>query len=247
MLLSLSIEKKIHTAAGENLIRAKLSLEANTITALKGSSGCGKTTLLRMISGLTKPDSGSITGRGQLWFDNISGINIPPRERQTGFLFQEAPLFPNMTLKENLQFAGGSPEETEDMLNKVQLSSLGNRYPSRLSGGQRQRAALALALTVKNDILLLDEPFSAVDNKIRETLWSILLAYREHHKAAVLLVTHDQDNISALAGRCINMNSGTAVDEDTTAGQSILPGFMLIDANNREIKHYPVFQKRGEP
>jgi sulfate/thiosulfate transport system ATP-binding protein len=189
--------------------------------ALLGPSGSGKTTLLRIMAGLDFPDSGRIT------FNGVDVSTRPTRERAVGFVFQHYALFRHMTVAQNVAFGldvkarGERPApdaiaaRVRELLGLVQLGHLGDRYPSQLSGGQRQRVALARALAVNPQILLLDEPFGALDAKVRKDLRRWL---REVHKTMGLtsvFVTHDQEEALDLADRVVVMNHGVIEQIDT--------------------------------
>lgn len=191
-----------------------LDFPQGELIALLGPSGCGKTTLLRIIAGLEQPDEGRVILGGE----DASDRHV--RERQVGFVFQHYALFRHMTVFENVAFGlrvkprSRRPKEAEihrkvhDLLGLVQLDWLSNRFPSQLSGGQRQRVALARALAVEPRVLLLDEPFGALDAKVRKELRRWLR--RLHHDLNItsIFVTHDQDEALELADRVVLMNQG---------------------------------------
>jgi len=191
-----------------------LTVPSGELVALLGPSGCGKTTLLRIIAGLEAPDEGQISFHG----DDTTHKNV--RERQVGFVFQHYALFRHMTVFENVAFGlrvrpkDTRPKEAEirrrvhELLDLVQLDWLADRYPPQLSGGQRQRIALARALAVEPKVLLLDEPFGALDAKVRKDLrrWLRRL-YDELHITSVF-VTHDQEEALEVADRVVVMNHG---------------------------------------
>ena len=196
----MSIEiRNIHKSFGDfvALNEVSLDIESGELVALLGPSGCGKTTLLRIIAGLETADAGSIAFSGE------DTTHVHVRERQVGFVFQHYALFRHMTVFENVAFGlrvrprSTRPSESEiqrkvhELLGLVQLDWLADRYPSQLSGGQRQRIALARALAVEPKVLLLDEPFGALDAFTREELWCILRDLWTEQKFNVILVTHD--------------------------------------------------------
>ena len=165
--------------------------------AILGPSGCGKTMTLKCIAGLMPPDEGAIILNQQALFDSQQGINLPARERHIGFLFQNYALFPHMTVQENIAFGisqldvSKRNERVEELLCKMRLERLGHRYPAHLSGGQQQRVALARALAAKPEVLLLDEPFSALDTQVKERLEAELLEIQSYYQGHVLFVTHN--------------------------------------------------------
>jgi sulfate transport system ATP-binding protein len=191
-----------------------LNIGSGELVALLGPSGCGKTTLLRIIAGLEAPDSGSILFYGE------DATNRHVRERQVGFVFQHYALFRHMTVFENIAFGlrvrprGQRPSESEirrkvhDLLNLVPLDWLADRYPGQLSGGQRQRIALARALAVEPKVLLLDEPFGALDAKVRKDLRRWLRRLHDELHVTSVFVTHDQEEALEVADRVVVLNEG---------------------------------------
>lgn len=191
-----------------------LQVPSGELVALLGPSGCGKTTLLRIIAGLETPDS------GQVLFDGVDTTHRDVRERQVGFVFQHYALFRHMTVFENVAFGlrvrpkDTRPSETEikkrvhDLLKLVQLDWLADRYPPQLSGGQRQRIALARALAVEPKVLLLDEPFGALDAKVRKDLRRWLRRLHDELHITSVFVTHDQEEALEVADTIVVMNHG---------------------------------------
>jgi sulfate transport system ATP-binding protein len=191
-----------------------LDVDSGELVALLGPSGCGKTTLLRIIAGLETADTGSILFAGE----DTTDVHV--RERQVGFVFQHYALFRHMTVFENVAFGlrvkprGLRPSETQiktkvhDLLKLVQLDWLADRYPAQLSGGQRQRIALARALAVEPKVLLLDEPFGALDAKVRKELRRWLRRLHDELHVTSIFVTHDQEEALEVADRVVLMNSG---------------------------------------
>ena len=191
-----------------------LDIHSGELVALLGPSGCGKTTLLRIIAGLETADSGSILFSGE----DTTDVHV--RERQVGFVFQHYALFRHMTVFENVAFGlrvkprGERPSEAQikekvySLLKLVQLDWLADRFPSQLSGGQRQRIALARALAVEPKVLLLDEPFGALDAKVRKELRRWLRRLHEDLDVTSIFVTHDQEEALEVADRVVLMNQG---------------------------------------
>ncbi len=187
-----------------------LNVESGEFISFLGPSGCGKTTTLRMIAGFETPTSGSI---------KINGVEIsnkPPNQRQIGMVFQSYALFPNMTIAGNIGFglmiAGKKSDEiksrAKQMLDLIHLPNYGDRYPYQLSGGQQQRVALARALAIQPQLLLLDEPLSALDAKIRVELRSEIRRIQRELGITTVYVTHDQEEALSLSDRIVVMNSG---------------------------------------
>jgi sulfate/thiosulfate transport system ATP-binding protein len=213
----MSIEiRNIHKQFGDFQALGDVSLDIHSgeLIALLGPSGCGKTTLLRIIAGLEIADSGTILFSGE------DTTHVHVRERQVGFVFQHYALFRHMTVFENVAFGlrvkprAERPSEEQikkkvhDLLSLVQLDWLADRYPSQLSGGQRQRIALARALAVEPKVLLLDEPFGALDAKVRKELRRWLRRLHDDLNVTTIFVTHDQEEALEVADRVVVMNKG---------------------------------------
>ena len=203
---------RVRKVFGDFLAIDDLSLDvpSGALVALLGPSGCGKSTLLRMIAGLEQVDSGQVFINGQ----EVTGL--PTQERHVGFVFQHFALFKHRTVRQNLAFGlelrRWPPESirkrVEELLQLVQLTGYGNRYPSQLSGGQRQRVSLARALAVQPRLLLLDEPFSALDAKVRKELRGWLRQLQEDTGVTTVIVTHDQEEAMEVADSIVVMNEG---------------------------------------
>lgn len=208
MELEVKIEKELRNFT----LRADFSLR-DEVFALLGASGCGKSMTLKCIAGLERPDRGRIVLDGEVLFDSEQGINLPPQKRRVGYLFQNFALFPNMTIADNIRFvARGTRQQREERvrenLARFALSELGNAYPMELSGGQQQRAALARILASDAKILLLDEPFSALDHYLK---WKLELELREvlrSYDGAALLVSHNRGEVYRMASRAAVIDRG---------------------------------------
>src|SRR5690554_594681 len=222
----MSIEvRQVHKQFGNftALNNINLDIKAGELVALLGPSGCGKTTLLRIIAGLETPDTGSILFNG----DDVSRRDV--RKRNVGFVFQHYALFRHMTVFDNVAFGlrmksrRERPSETviaekvHELLGLVQLDWLADRYPEQLSGGQRQRIALARALAVEPKVLLLDEPFGALDAKVRKELRRWLARLHEDVHLTSVFVTHDQEEAMEVADRIVVMNKGVVEQIGTPA------------------------------
>lgn len=210
-LLDINIRHSLQTANGILPMEVSFSLSKGNILALTGPSGAGKTTLLRQIAGLVNPQAGKISLDQQFWLDTSQTIQVPTRKRNIGFVFQDYALFPHMTVKENLLFAletKGDEKVADELLEAMELTQLDGRKPHQLSGGQQQRVALARALVRKPDLLLLDEPFAALDHSMRYQLQNLLLKFHRLYHFTVIIVTHDIGEIFRLADRVMIMNHG---------------------------------------
>ena len=192
---------------------------AGELLALVGHSGSGKTTILRSIAGLWRPDSARIVVDGVSWTDTARGVDLPTHRRRIGMVFQNHALFPHLTAAQNVMAAmdHADPAEAERLLDLVNLQGLAGRKPAQLSGGQKQRVGVARALARKPQALLLDEPFSAVDRATREKLYAEIIALRAHLAMPVVLVTHDMNEAQMLADRMVVIAAGHIVREGTTA------------------------------
>lgn len=191
-----------------------LDIRKGELIALLGPSGCGKTSLLRIIAGLEQPSS------GQIFFNEQDISNKDIRERHIGYMFQHFALFQHMTVLDNISFglrmkprkerpsSAEILEKAKHLLDMVQLSNLANRYPDELSGGQKQRVALARALAIDPSVLLLDEPFSALDTKVRRELRQWLSNLHHEIQLTSVFVTHDQEEAMEIADRVVIMNKG---------------------------------------
>ena len=195
----------------------------NTAAAILGASGCGKSMTLRCIAGVVKPDSGRIVLDGRVLFDSEKGIDLPPQQRNVGLLFQNYALFPNMTVEQNILCALKKEKDPVarkaacgSALRAMRLEELAHRLPSELSGGQQQRAALARILAGRPRILMLDEPFSALDGYLREEVEGEVGSLLSNFDGTALLVTHDRDEAYRLCREMIVMDSGEVLRAGTT-------------------------------
>lgn len=196
-----------------------LEIESGSLVALLGPSGSGKSTLLRLIAGLEPADVGKV------WLVGEDATHRSVQDRNIGFVFQHYALFKHMTVRKNIAFGldirsvakARTAERVEELLDLVQLQGLGDRYPSQLSGGQRQRVALARALAVEPKVLLLDEPFGALDAKVRKDLRAWLRRLHDEVHVTTVFVTHDQEEAMEVADRIVVMNKGKIEQVGTAA------------------------------
>jgi len=190
-----------------------VNIEAKSgVTALMGASGSGKSMTLRCIAGISKPDSGHIELNGRVLFDSEKKINLPPQKRNTGFLFQDYALFPNMTVLQNIMTGIKSKTNREkqaaEFAETFHIHSHLNKYPHQLSGGEKQRCAIARILVGSPDILMLDEPFAALDSHLRWELETELSALFKSFSNPVLYVSHNRDEVYRLSDNIAVMNCG---------------------------------------
>ncbi|EFN2960147.1 sulfate/molybdate ABC transporter ATP-binding protein, partial [Campylobacter coli] len=207
-MIKIDIKLPINTAKGKKQLELNTCLKANEITAIFGESGAGKTTLLKIIAGLIKPEFGRIEVDNELWFDSSKNFSLALQKRKIGFVFQDYALFPNMNIKENIAYAASSKAKVSELLALMKLENLAKIYPKHLSGGQAQRVALARALAREPKILLLDEPLSALDFKMRANLQDELTKILEYFKISTLLVSHDLAEIYKLSHRILELKNG---------------------------------------
>ncbi len=199
--------------------QVSLEIKGGSLVALLGPSGSGKSTLLRMIAGLEPPDS------GQIYLTGENATFQPVQQRNIGFVFQHYALFKHLTIRQNIAFPleirkvnkAQIRPRVEELLQLVQLEGLGDRYPSQLSGGQRQRVALARALAVQPKVLLLDEPFGALDAKVRKELRAWLRHLHDEVSVTTVFVTHDQEEAMEVADQLVVMNKGRVEQVGTPA------------------------------
>lgn len=207
-MIKLDIKKELN----EFILEVKFNVKKNEFIAISGSSGSGKTTILRIIAGLEKA-SGEVIVDNEVWQNKK--LFLPPQKREVGFVFQDFALFPNMSVLENLLYVKKDIDFANYLLKLVALEEIKNRYPNSLSGGQKQRVALARALMRKPKILLLDEPFSALDEKLREKLQNYIIKLHNQFNLTTIIVSHSTSEIYKLANRVININRGKIVNIET--------------------------------
>ncbi|MFH2116224.1 MAG: ATP-binding cassette domain-containing protein [Spirochaetota bacterium] len=204
-MIDLNFEKRLP------LFTLRVDFQVDTITAiLWGESGAGKTSILDCIAGLASPDKGRIVLNNTTVFSTDQGIDLPPRARKVGYVFQDYALFPHLNAEENIALVLPKQERTHaiEYLERFGIAHLRKRKPTIFSGGERQRLALARALATKPRVLLLDEPFSALDKATRENTYREFLSLREELRMSVILVTHSRTEARTLGHRMIELRDG---------------------------------------
>ena len=223
-MIYLDFQKKLYSTQGEVLLKVQCSLKMRELITLFGKSGAGKTTILRILAGITTPDFGIIKVQDSIWFSSKDKINIPPQKREIGFVFQDYALFPNMSIEENLLFAlpkRGDKKHIEELLEIVELQNFRKVKPSMLSGGQQQRVALIRALVRNPKILLLDEPFSALDASMSQRLQEELLKIHQKFELTTFFVSHNLADVFYLSQYVLHLNNGV-VDKQGTPSEVFL-------------------------
>lgn len=207
----------IHFHCQKSFDGFKLDLEFKInngeFVALYGKSGSGKSTILRLLAGFDKPDGGVISSDGVIYYNK--DIFLPPQKRNIGYLFQDYALFPNMSVIQNLLFAKNDIKFATELLELAELLEFQNAYPYTLSGGQKQRTALARALMRRPKILLLDEPLSALDAKLRIKLQDYLSQIHKKYNMSIILVSHDKHEIYRLANHIYEIDNGKIIQSGT--------------------------------
>ena len=189
-MIAVDIEKKIKTHDGDGSLQIKRNFPSNSITTIHGPSGSGKTTFLRILAGLAHADKGTIRVGDYTWLDTHSGICLTPQARATGFVFQDYALFPSMRVDQHLRFGGADESYVQQLLAIGKMEAFRKHRPSQLSGGQQQRLAILRALSAKPKILLMDEPFSSLDSKLKASLLPDLKQLITAQGITCIVVTH---------------------------------------------------------
>lgn len=217
MSLTLQIQRTVASEARRFELNIQIQTEARHI-ALYGPSGSGKSLTLQSVAGLLRPDQGCIRIGDQLYFDSREGVNLKPRERRVAYLFQDYGLFPHLTAAQNICFGLNTglfnravrnvPAAAQRWVEAFQLESVLSSYPAQLSGGQKQRCALARALAIKPQLLLLDEPLAALDQDLRRRLRAELAQLQSQIDIPTILITHDPEDAKALAQEVYRIRDG---------------------------------------
>jgi molybdate transport system ATP-binding protein len=222
----------------------------NELLGVLGASGSGKSLTLKCIAGVEMPEKGRITAGGRVLFDSAQKISLKPQARRVGYLFQHYALFPHMTVEENIGCALGSltkgqrQKKVAWLLERFQLEKLGRSYPGRISGGQQQRVALARILAYEPEVLLLDEPFSALDFHLKEQMQIELLDFLRDYPGDVVLVTHNRDEAYRFCRRLVILENGQCIAQGDTRALFRDPGLLSV-ASLTGCKNFSRFERRG--
>jgi len=211
-MFKIDIKKTLHGSNGEMTFNVKCSIKEGEFVAISGQSGAGKTTLLRILAGLEEA-KGNIDFNGTAWLCAKKSLAI--QKRNIGFVFQDYALFCNMSVEENLLFVNRDEKLANELLELTELSSLKKQFPKMLSGGQKQRVALCRALMNRPKLLLLDEPLSALDGKMRLKLQDAILELHKRFKMTTVMVSHDPSEIYRMASRVLVLENGAIVNDGT--------------------------------
>jgi molybdate transport system ATP-binding protein len=223
-MIRIDFEKKLNGADGSFTLKVDTTIAKGELITLYGPTGSGKSSVLRMLAGLLKPDRGLIKVEGATWVDTANKISLAPQHRDIGMVFQDYTLFPNMTVRENLEYALSDNQDhgiVDELLEVSHLANLQGSRPLLLSGGQKQRVALARALVRKPKILLLDEPLSALDSKMRATLQDYILDFHKQFDLTTILVSHDLPEILKMSKHVLLLENGIISD---VSPQQLLKG-----------------------
>ncbi len=212
-MIEIKIKKHLTGQDTEFELNIDIHIKDKEFITLFGKSGAGKTTILRILAGLTPVDYGFIKVKEKIWLDTERNINLPPQKRNIGFVFQDYALFPNMTVEENIKFAMDkqNQEFLDSILETMQLKHLKHQKPDKLSGGQKQKVAIARAIARKPDILLLDEPLSALDLDTRLKFQEEIKKIHKEFQLTTILVSHDFSEIFKLSDRVFVLSNGKII------------------------------------
>lgn len=246
-MITVQIKHPLRGASGKMVLDIHFKIKENELVTLYGKSGAGKTTTLRILAGLMRPKEGKIVVNDKVWLDTKQGIFKKPQERRVGLLFQDYALFPNMTVRQNLEFAllKNQPKTiVSDLIEIMEIGELQHQKPQHLSGGQQQRVALARALVQKPKLLLLDEPLSALDITIRQKLQSYILQVHKEFNLTTILISHDISEILRLSDTILELENGAIIAQTSRTdflnhknfGFDINLDGIIIQKNNQKLE-----------
>ena len=206
-MIAAEIYKKLKAGDGTADLHIKLQAGRGSITLVHGPSGAGKTTFLKILAGLMLPEKGQISINQQVWLDTDHQINLSPQKRKAGFVFQNYALFPNMTVRQHLEYATDNTGWINKLLAVGGLTAFTDRKPDHLSGGQQQRLAILRAMATQPALLLMDEPFSALDQKMKTALIAELKALWEELQTTVIIVSHYPQELTGIATQTVYIST----------------------------------------
>jgi molybdate transport system ATP-binding protein len=204
-MIVIDIEKKMRTYDGYHQLKVNATIAQNSVVKITGPSGSGKTTLLKIIAGLSHPEKGKIVVNDVTWLNTDNKISLSPQKRQTGFVFQDYALFPNMSIKEHLEYATNDVDWINELLHFAKLETLAQHKPLYLSGGQQQRLGIIRALAIKPKLLLMDEPFSALDQDMRQGMIEALKPLLQRLDTTCFIVTHNPLELGDIADSSVSI------------------------------------------
>lgn len=234
-MIEIDLVRRLDHPGGVLQLDLEQRIDQRAFVALFGPSGAGKTSVLRMLAGLDRPDRGRIVVDGAVWLDTVHRIDLPPQRRSVGFVFQDYALFPNLSIRANVGYGAARTEQAwiDELLALMQLTDLQHRLPAKLSGGQKQRVALARAVARRPRLLLLDEPLSALDNSLRAQLQDDLARLHQRLELTTMMVSHDVGEVFRLADTVWRLQDGRIADAGTPASvflQRRLAGRLTLQA-----------------
>ena len=215
-MIYVNLEKELNAVNGKMLLQVDFTLQPGDFLSIHGQSGAGKTSIFRMMAGVMATSIGYVEVSGTIWLDTKQKRSLKPQDRRIGYVFQEPALFPNMTVRKNLEYAlekGQDPAIIDRLLAIMELGDLYKQFPEVLSGGQKQRVALARALVRQPEVLLLDEPFSALDDAMRSKLQDHVLAVHQEFQLTTLMITHDISESIKMSNRVMILDNGKITKE----------------------------------
>jgi molybdate transport system ATP-binding protein len=204
-------KKRLNAGARQFRLEIEYAVMKGSFLGILGPSGSGKTTLLRCLAGLEKPDEGFIRHDGTFWVDAPHHVFLPPQKRPIGFVFQDYALFPHMTVRGNLLYARNDEKKAGMLLELTRMTEMADHFPHELSGGQKQRTALARALMREPELLLLDEPLSALDEELRESLGKEIAGIQKETGVTAIVVSHSRKEIDTLCSEVLRLENGSLI------------------------------------
>lgn len=209
-MISIVLQKELDGAGGTIYLDVDIQVQSGSIVALMGPSGAGKTSILRMLSGIQTPDAGKIEVDGAVWYDRGRSIFMRPQERNVGLVFQDLALFPHMSVIDQIRYAASNDQEhkVDELLSMMDLTKLRSKKPGQLSGGQQQRVALARSIIQSPKLLLLDEPLSALDYDMKVLMRDYIKKVHERYGMTIILVSHDRQDVLDLCDQAYYLVEG---------------------------------------